>query len=130
MSAAAFLSQILYIYIYIYIYIYMIISNAHSIHIRMICIVLFFFVLAFWVGRGACLCVCADNNISDEGMIPLSEALKLNGTLTSVNLRGECALWFRSLFFFLGYDLEIHPGLKQITIKKKYHISQIVRQDL
>ena len=77
-----------------------------------------------------CLCVCADNNIGAEGMIPLSEALKLNITLTSVYLAGECALWFRSLFFFLGYDLEIHPGLNQIIIKKKYHISQIVRQDL
>ena len=64
------------------------------------------------------MCVCAGNNIGAEGMIPLSEALKLNVTLTSVYLGGECALWFRSLFFSLGYDIEINPGLNQIPIKK------------
>ena len=115
MSAPAFLVSIIYIYIHIYIYNYLK-RSLNSYPDDMHCA--FCFVSALWVGRGACLCVCAANKIGAEGMIPLSEALKLNVTLTSVNLGCECALWFRSLFFFRGYDHEIHPGLKQITQKK------------
>ena len=117
----------MYMYIYIYIYDYLK-RSLNSCPDDMHCAY-----FSFWLSGsegGHVLLVCAGNDIGAEGMIPLSEALKLNGTLTSVDLEGECALWFRSLFFFQGYDLEIHPGLNQITIKKKYHILQIVRQDL